>query len=187
MNNIKFEDMVAALAKPGDKIIASLTPDKVELMHYAVGVSSEAFELRVGMLKGNAANVLEEAGDMLFFLQGACIVCGFVGMEYRYDSDPLLHSEKELANRNFNECNFMDALDRFASHIKKHVMYEVELDYVVMDDAVHDITVDLAAALWNFGYTFADAFAHNKAKLAARYENFQFTNEAAIQRKDKAQ
>lgn len=74
---INYEDMVNALAKPGADIIATLTPEKAHMLHMAVGVSGEAGELLDAVKKAvvynkelDRENVVEELGDLEFYLQG---------------------------------------------------------------------------------------------------------------------
>ena len=75
--NIPFPDMVNALAKPGADIIATLTPEKAHMLHMAVGISGEAGELLDAVKKSviynkelDRENVVEELGDLEFYLQG---------------------------------------------------------------------------------------------------------------------
>jgi len=70
-------DMVKALAKPGADIVASLTPETAHLLHMAVGVSGEAGELLDAVKKAaiyvkpiDRANVVEELGDLEFYMEG---------------------------------------------------------------------------------------------------------------------
>lgn len=73
-------DLVLALAKPGQDIIDSLTPDKAHILHMAVGVSGEAGELldavkklviyNKPMTKEARENLVEELGDLEFYMQG---------------------------------------------------------------------------------------------------------------------
>ena len=69
--------MVAALAKPGQAIVESLTPEAAHLLHMAVGVSGEAGELLDAVKKAaiyckpiDRVNVIEELGDIEFYLEG---------------------------------------------------------------------------------------------------------------------
>lgn len=74
---IEFSEMVAKLAKPGQNIIDGLTPEKAHILHMAVGVSGESGEL-LDAVKKNAvynkpldlANVIEELGDLEFYMEG---------------------------------------------------------------------------------------------------------------------
>lgn len=69
--------MVTALCKSGAEIIDDLTPLKAHALHMAVGVSGEAGELLDAVKKFvvygkdlDRVNVVEEIGDIEFYLQG---------------------------------------------------------------------------------------------------------------------
>lgn len=73
----KHQDMVKLLAKPGEAIIESLTPDKAHMLHMAVGVAGEGGELLDAIKKHviynknlDRANVVEELGDLEFYMEG---------------------------------------------------------------------------------------------------------------------
>lgn len=72
-----YDEMVAALAKPGTAIIEALTPSKAYVLHMAVGVSGEAGELLDAIKKYtiygkplDRKNVVEELGDLEFYMEG---------------------------------------------------------------------------------------------------------------------
>jgi NTP pyrophosphatase (non-canonical NTP hydrolase) len=75
--DIKFEDMVRQLKKKGEVIVYQMTPEKADLLHMAVGVAGEGGEL-LDAVKRHAIydkdldreNVVEELGDIEFFLEG---------------------------------------------------------------------------------------------------------------------
>lgn len=74
---IKFEDMVAALVKPGADILAQMTAEQAHIQHMAVGVSGEAGELLDAVKKYviyqkplDRENVIEELGDLEFYMEG---------------------------------------------------------------------------------------------------------------------
>lgn len=69
--------MVAGLAKPGNEILNSLTPEKCHLWHMASCVPGEAGELFDAVKKHviyekeiDRENVIEELGDLEFYLEG---------------------------------------------------------------------------------------------------------------------
>lgn len=77
MQKINYEDMVRDLAKPGDEILASLTPEKAHLLHMAIGAAGEAGELLDAVKKYviynkplDLNNVIEELGDLEFYMEG---------------------------------------------------------------------------------------------------------------------
>lgn len=75
--NLDYSAFVKRLAKPGAEILATLTPEKVDLWHMATGVSTEAGELLDAVKKHviynkdiDVENIIEEIGDELFYLYG---------------------------------------------------------------------------------------------------------------------
>ena len=86
--SIDFSDMVRGLAKPGQEIMFSLTPDRAHLLHMAVGVSGEAGELLDAVKKYviynkrlDRVNLVEEIGDIEFYLEGVRQVTGITREE----------------------------------------------------------------------------------------------------------
>lgn len=75
--NINYEDMVRALAKPGEEIRKALTAEDCHLNHMGMGVCGEAGELVDAIKKHtiyrkpiDLENVIEELGDLEFFMAG---------------------------------------------------------------------------------------------------------------------
>jgi len=69
--------LVADIAKPGADIVDSLTPGMAHLWHMATGASGEAGELLDAIKRGavygmplDVDNVIEELGDLEFFVRG---------------------------------------------------------------------------------------------------------------------
>ena len=100
-NTTPYQQFVNSIVKPGDEIIRQLTPHQAHLLHMAVGVSGEAGELLDAIKKHcvyqkpiNMENVLEEAGDILFYLTGLlndldisledCINANIIKLSKRY-------------------------------------------------------------------------------------------------------
>lgn len=76
-NTTPYQQFVNSIVKPGEKILTQLTPTQAHLLHMAVGVSGEAGELLDAIKKHciyqkqiNLENVIEEAGDIIFYLTG---------------------------------------------------------------------------------------------------------------------
>ena len=75
--------MVAALIKPGTQLLAEATPLKMELNHLAIAIPSEAGELADAVKRFtmynkpiDRDNVVEEMGDLEFFLQDLRVKTG---------------------------------------------------------------------------------------------------------------
>jgi NTP pyrophosphatase (non-canonical NTP hydrolase) len=77
MTKPTYAEFVAALAKSGSAILETLTSEKIDLLHHAIGISGEAGELIDAVKKAavynkplDRANVVEELGDLKFYTQG---------------------------------------------------------------------------------------------------------------------
>lgn len=73
---VPYAHFCASLAKPGEAIIESLTPNKAHALHMAVGVAGEAGELLDCVKKHviynkplDRVNAVEELGDIEFYLE----------------------------------------------------------------------------------------------------------------------
>lgn len=74
---IFYSDFVKRLLKRGSDIQQTITPEKLNLTHLALGVAGEAGELVDAIKKYtiynkelDVVNVIEELGDLEFFLEG---------------------------------------------------------------------------------------------------------------------
>ena len=102
-NTTPYQQFVNSIVKPGDEIVRQLTPQQAHLLHMAVGVSGEAGELLDAVKKHcvyqkpiNIEHVVEEAGDILFYLTGLlneldmsledCIIANREKLSKRYAS-----------------------------------------------------------------------------------------------------
>lgn len=77
MKQISYSEMVAALAKPGADIVATLTPEMAHAWHMATGIAGEAGEALDAVKKYaiyckpiDRENVVEELGDLEFYMEG---------------------------------------------------------------------------------------------------------------------
>lgn len=77
VNQITHPQLVAALAKPGEEILTSLTSHDCELWHMASCIPGEAGELFDAIKKAviyrkplDRTNVIEELGDLEFYMEG---------------------------------------------------------------------------------------------------------------------
>ncbi len=77
MSNEKFETMVDALCKSGVEIVSKMSGHEAHLLHMSVGISGESGELLDAIKKHviyrkkiDIENVIEELGDIEFYLEG---------------------------------------------------------------------------------------------------------------------
>ncbi len=74
----EYEEFVMSRIKPGEAILASLTPEKVHMWHMVSGIAGEAGEVLDAVKKWavygkdlDVDNVIEELGDLEFYIAGA--------------------------------------------------------------------------------------------------------------------
>lgn len=74
---MNHQQLVSALAKPGQTIAEELTSADAHMMHMAIGISGEAGELLDAIKKRviyrkdlDTTNVIEELGDIEFYMEG---------------------------------------------------------------------------------------------------------------------
>lgn len=113
--------MVTNLAKPGLDIIRQMTPDQAHMLHMAAGASGEAGEL-LDAIKRNAiyqkpldrANVIEELGDIEFYLEGLRQTLGISRSEtLRGNMDKLLKGRYKTGS--YSDAQAIARADKTAS------------------------------------------------------------------------
>lgn len=74
---VNYAQFVGDLCKPGQQIVSTMLPSEAHLIHMAMGVAGEAGELLDAIKKAtiykkklDIENVVEELGDIEFFMQG---------------------------------------------------------------------------------------------------------------------
>ncbi len=70
-------EMVTALAKSGETIVAEISGNEAHMLHMAIGIAGESGELLDAVKKNviyrkplDLENVIEELGDLEFYLEG---------------------------------------------------------------------------------------------------------------------
>jgi NTP pyrophosphatase (non-canonical NTP hydrolase) len=103
----EFFEMVEEKAKPGNDIVATLTPEKAEMWHMGTGVCTEAGELLDAIKKHciynkklDIENIVEEMGDLMFY---------FVGLLENIQD----HHEPKINFRRILEANIMKLRKRY--------------------------------------------------------------------------
>lgn len=105
---MNFSEFVADKCKPGEDILASMTADKAHLDHMALGVAGEAGEL-VDAIKRHTIygkpldidNVVEEIGDILFYMQGILIALYL-------DMDMAISANMEKLSKRYSTGRYSD-------------------------------------------------------------------------------
>lgn len=113
---ITHEELVQALIKPGEKICEELTALQAHQLHMIIGISGEAGELLDAFKKHiiyraplDLANVVEELGDIEFYLEGLRQTLNLTRQEVlsrnisklskRYGRNGLKYTDEQAKNR----------------------------------------------------------------------------------------
>lgn len=184
---VKYNDMVAALIKDGSLILASLTPEKCNALHMAVGIAGEGSEmlgcfLAEGLSMFDRVNAVEEFGDMEFYVQGLIVELGItvqlptIGGGQAYDLLRLAATVSVQAG------NVLDA-------VKKWVVYDKPMDSVDLTTPMQNLLISLATLYGCANITREEAKDENISKLLtsekARYKLGTYTDQQASDRQDK--
>lgn len=186
IENVTHPVMVKALAKPGEAIIADLTPESAHLIHMAIGVSGEVGELmdcfefaHFDLEQVDRTNLVEELGDIEFYVEG---IAGAVGITLHRDVAIRFTLQQAMNKLSVKAGDVLDI-------IKKTAMYAKPLDLAALDTELLGLCIILDSIYDLVGATREEALTANMQKLLlsdkARYKVGAYTNEAAQQRKDK--
>jgi hypothetical protein len=174
---MNFEQMVAKLAKPGDDILVTLTGNKAHVFHMTSCLMGEAGEL-LDADPSDRDNIVEELGDLEFYMQGAR-----TGLGIRYEEIPASIHDSDV----FNVDGIMIATCDLFDACKKWIIYNQDINREKVLSAMaryEGFMNDYRGAL---GVTRDEVIAGNMAKLAKRYgANYEYTDAAAKARADKA-
>lgn len=175
-------ELVRALVKPGVFIVASLTPEKADLWHAATGISGEAAELLSCIYESRGReNLLEEAGDLFFYVEQMR-----QNIQIQLDWDYIF----SLADRVTDTASGLainvsisagDVLDI----VKKSAIYNKDLDVKALESQLINMLISLTALLEQHNISRHTCLEANITKLLTRYEGMKYSDEAAQARKDK--
>lgn len=178
MNNFtNHSEMVAALVKPGEDIIKSLTPLKAHLWHMASCVMGEVGELLEVIDKENSTDdLIEELGDIEFYLEG-------IRQPLHISRDSTLY----YTGIETPICDIAVKAGELFDVIKKHVIYNKELDIQATVAALHNVEEYLMAIRDAAVVTYEETLQANLNKLNKRYAEKKYSDAQAQARADKTQ
>lgn len=189
MNQIEnYSTMVASLIKPGEDILATLTPAACHLLHMSWALSGELVEFRTAMLANDVPNMREELGDVEFYFAGIVrihlgIMCEVPEAFAPVEMDP---------EQAFQELSELTGGDHLTKVLKDHTMYAKPLDVPRLERVVcglEQALVNLYAAL---GMDRDEIKLENMDKLIGtddkegRYGSGKYSDKQAVERADKA-
>jgi NTP pyrophosphatase (non-canonical NTP hydrolase) len=98
---MEYPEFVSSISKPGEEILSQLTPEDAHLIHMVMGVSGEVGELLDAVKKAviyrkpmDIKNVIEELGDIEFFLQG-------IRNSFRFSRDEIIAANVGKLSRRY--------------------------------------------------------------------------------------
>lgn len=180
----QFEAMVLKLRKPPEDIAETLHQEahRAHLVHMAMGVIGEAVEMHLGYLAHDLPNVIEECGDIEFFLEGC-------RHGFNWKVPALTRRTKSQNPPKATSNDVLRAAEAVMDMIKKYSVYEKPLKL----DAYGEALQGLADALDGF-YAMNSLqrrliIRDNMTKLLtganARYKEGSYSNDQAQKRADK--
>lgn len=186
--NISHPELVSALVKPGATIAAEMTPQEADLWHAATGAMGEAVEILEAHMDAltfsrpvDAENVLEELGDMEFYLEQ-------LRQNLSIDRGDTLEMAGAVPPMGaFPEsCTLVVVVGRMFDAVKKVVIYKKPADLPTLHLYVSTIEMVMHNLRQCYDFTREQTLEGNIAKLSVRYSGLQYSNEAAQERADKA-
>jgi NTP pyrophosphatase (non-canonical NTP hydrolase) len=181
---MQHSDLVLRLKKPGDLILSQMSPAKADLEHMAIGVAGEASELLDAISVSYSGqefdreNLVEEFGDLEFFLEGTRQRLGI---------------EREVASSvvappyfPFGVAGFLSiAAGRLLDAVKRWTIYNKPLDLDDVKLQLASIEAYMEILRQSLGITREETLEHNIAKLSVRYSKMSYSDQQAQDRADK--
>ncbi len=186
----EFFTMVQNLAKPGEKIIETLTPEKAHILHMAVGVIGEVtgelldavYSADMSGMGIDRENMREELGDTEFYLEGLRqgIHATRIEATMRY-----VHDENVPV---VPLIGLVIVSGQLLDYVKKYVVYNKEMDRDAIVERLGAIDFYMGKLYEEFAITRAETIEANINKLSkgknARYKE-GYSDQAAQTRADK--
>jgi NTP pyrophosphatase (non-canonical NTP hydrolase) len=171
------DDVVRLLAKSGIAIVETFDEAKADILHMAVGLVTEARELVIACFANDKVNAKEEIGDYAFYLAGLRQALA----RHYDDEDPLV-----TVTAGYDIAGFLLQTMHIQEHVKKYYAYNKDLDVKSLYVILTELESMLLAIANNLGIAVSEAIDANREKLwKKRYPN-GYTDQAAIDRADKA-
>lgn len=177
-----YSDLVVALKKNPREILGSLSDIKMDAMHMAIGVAGEAMELLANYPSSDddeidIENVIEELGDLCFYMSGLYLCLG----EKPESVKPQVDMEtKELYIQ--IACFAGEVLDCVKKWVVYNKEYESISDTLLRESARMNGIIEQLAN--DIGFSMKFVMRYNKAKLQERYGD-KYSDAAAHNRADK--
>jgi phosphoribosyl-ATP pyrophosphohydrolase len=178
----EFEEMATKLFKYGSQLLPQMTDKTMSLIHLALGVQGEMLEIAIAP---TPANLVEEFGDMEFFLFVLCVVMGYK----KQDIFKLEVSDRMVGRGDMGDM--IRGAESVGDILKKHTMYGKVIDELELQKSMAVMYRAMYLAYAQIGVDSNIVLRGNIDKLMgksdSRYADGVYSDEAAINRSDKAE
>ena len=209
--SVAYDLFVRTLVKSPDLILSQISPNAMNLLHMAVGVAGETSELLQAAYKAAvermpldtitdevlgqtlADNIMEELGDLSFYIQGICNQFGWSLADVTMDGQPVIRGV-DGAGPDLLHLASTAAIHggHLLDNVKKHAIYGQSLEdangellVVGIRDQLGILMGCIEVICADFGYNLEDVRHGNKVKLLKRYKKLKYSDAAAKSRDDK--
>lgn len=173
-NNVSYSEFVMALCKDGAQIRDEIGAHGAHLLHMAVGIAGELGELIKALYNEDEENILEELGDLEFYIAG---MKPTTELHQVYGVGDTWLSGDTATDMLYVSGELLDC-------VKRHAIYGKPLDVFRLSTLLSALEYALFCVYQDTGILQAQAIQYNREKLQARY-NGKYSNEAAQARIDK--
>jgi hypothetical protein len=172
----KHWNMVRQLAKGAGLIRRELTDQKIELMHMALGLAGEVNELDIENKFCYLNDILSEAGDVEFYLQGIRQV---LNIDYVSPVSLTIECDDTPMNKVRHKCLAL------VDEIKKFAICNNQKAFQNCYDLMREIDILLFAFYDEVGLRREAVLRANLEKLALRCgRDYKYSDDAFINKKD---
>jgi len=181
---VPYSEFVRALSKPGEVMLAEMTPEKLHLWHMSSALLDEVAELAECMVDydhGKKTNAIEEFGDMRFFLQGICNVID-ENLNYTFAA---CHGVRIRNSDTTETLMLLIAAGKLFDAVKRYVIYNGQLDRVKLVDSLVEVVRSITRLYLVVEVSDEIVERSNRVKLGLRYAKLTYGDQAAQQRADK--
>jgi hypothetical protein len=182
-DQIDYSHMVAKLAKDGAQILSELTKEKCHLWHMATGLAGEAIEVENYT---DIENLIEELGDVMFYHEGVRQCIGIEPQLIDYGDFSKVEEASSPSKRSTGMQLLTWGAGIVLDAVKKHVAYNQPLNVDRVHFGIFTVNTAVNQIQSYHGLNRGQILLANKTKLFKRYTGFNYTNEAAQARADKA-
>ena len=191
--NRNYKGLVTDLKKPSGDIRADLTDVKMDMLHMAIGISTEVAELMTGVInlalseemgepkhvaEAHKENIKEELGDILFYVTGLNLAIGRIESLY---CDDVAFEPHDLPECDLSTVGIAGEL---LDILKKHCIYNKPLDLDALITMNRHMDNSLFFVAEKYGWVRRQIIRANIDKLCVRYDG-GYTDHAAQKRADK--